>query len=206
MSPQLPGPTTESSEKASSLVFGGKLAEAQLGCDGGLVAHAKMVVACREAFDKAAPASTHAPKKPTADPKITGADLLFIRREKPGHVKVTAEGVRSAAKGVITYIYNWIHGRGAININDTVEDLATAEISRSLLWQWIKYGVMIENGPVITLDLVKTSACEVTVGREDGYNLALKLMLEVLDTSKFLDFLPTLLYQHITSFKARSKL
>ena len=68
---------------------------------------------------------------------------------------ITADGLRSDISVGFQYISFWLGGRGAAAIDNLMEDAATAEISRSQLWQWIRHGASVEGGPTITRDLVR---------------------------------------------------
>jgi malate synthase len=62
---------------------------------------------------------------------------------------VTEAGVRNNINVCIQYIYHWLNGAGAVGLHNLMEDAATAEISRSQLWQWVRYNIKTSNGRVI---------------------------------------------------------
>jgi malate synthase len=68
---------------------------------------------------------------------------------------VTETGLRANVNVGFQYVSFWLTGRGAAAINSLMEDAATAEISRSQIWQWVHHGVELEDGTVITADLVR---------------------------------------------------
>jgi malate synthase len=68
---------------------------------------------------------------------------------------VTAEGLRGDVSVSFQYISFWLGGRGAAGINNLMEDAATAEISRSLVWQWIRHGAKLDDGRTVTRELVR---------------------------------------------------
>jgi malate synthase len=80
--------------------------------------------------------------KPLLDMKIPGATI-------------TEAGLRTNVSVGIQYIASWLRGTGAAAINNLMEDAATAEISRSQVWQWVHHGVPLAEGPTVTRDLVK---------------------------------------------------
>jgi malate synthase len=72
----------------------------------------------------------------------------------------TDEGLRNDVNVGIQYISSWLRGNGAAAINNLMEDAATAEISRSQVWQWVRHGVELDTGEKVTADLVKRYAEE----------------------------------------------
>jgi malate synthase len=83
-----------------------------------------------------------------------GAAELLDAASTPG--AITEAGLRNDLSVGFQYISFWLGGRGAAGINNLMEDAATAEISRSQVWQWIRHGVRLEDGRVVTRDLVRT--------------------------------------------------
>jgi malate synthase len=86
------------------------------------------------------------------DVDVAAADLLDLPAT-PG--KITEAGLRTNVNVCFQYISFWLTGRGAAAINSLMEDAATAEISRSQIWQWVRHGKGLEDGTVITRDLVR---------------------------------------------------
>src|SRR5947209_19017953 len=89
-------------------------------------------------------------QRPEVD--VTAAQLLDVRI--PGGT-ITEAGLRTNVSVGIQYIASWLRGTGAAAINNLMEDAATAEISRSQVWQWIHHGVSLADGPRVTADLVR---------------------------------------------------
>ncbi|MDQ3700416.1 MAG: malate synthase A, partial [Chloroflexota bacterium] len=83
--------------------------------------------------------------------QVASADLLDFRIPGGG---VTEAGVRNNVSVAILYIESWLRGVGAAAIYNLMEDAATAEISRSQTWQWLKHGVQLGGGVTLTRDLV----------------------------------------------------
>jgi malate synthase len=83
---------------------------------------------------------------------VSASDLLDVE-STPG--KITEAGLRNDVSVGFQYISFWLGGRGAAAINNLMEDAATAEISRSQLWQWIRHGARLEEGPTVTRELVR---------------------------------------------------
>ena len=91
------------------------------------------------------------------DVNVSAADLLNIKAT-PG--SVTEAGLRNNISVSIQYLEKWLKGSGAVAIFNLMEDAATAEISRSQIWQWIHNEIALEDGTKITPDLVKKLADE----------------------------------------------
>ncbi|MFU1795635.1 malate synthase A [Paenibacillus azoreducens] len=134
-------------EAALEKVRKDKLREAQNGHDGTWVAHPGLVPIAMEAFDAHMPGTNQLGKLPERE--ITAADLLEVP-EGP----ITEEGVRLNVSVGIQYLEAWLRGMGAVPINHLMEDVATAEISRAQLWQWIHHprGVL-DDGRKVTIEL-----------------------------------------------------
>ena len=118
-----------------------------MGFDGCWVAHPDLVPVAAEIFDTEMPEPNQI-RKPRQGWRIEPAMLL-----KPHQGRVTVEGVRTNVSVAIEYLAQWLSGRGAVPINNMMEDAATAEISRAQLWQWIRHGtpVALEGGEERTL-------------------------------------------------------
>ena len=120
--------------------------EARAGHDGTWVAHPGLVAAALEAFANhmKGPNQLHV----LHDVKITAADLLA---PLPG--PITENGVRWNLHVGVRYLEAWLGGSGAEPIHNLMEDLATSEISRSQLWQWLKFGAKLDDGRPVTAEL-----------------------------------------------------
>jgi malate synthase len=142
----------EANEKAIAGVRDDKKREANDGFDGTWVAHPDIVEPAREEFDKVLGDRPNQIDRQREDVEVSAADLLDVRAT-PG--KITETGLRNDVSVGFQYISFWLGGRGAAAINNLMEDAATAEISRSQLWQWIRHGASIDEGPTVTRDLVR---------------------------------------------------
>jgi malate synthase len=138
-------------EAALEKVRQDKLREVTDGCDGTWVAHPGLVPIAKEVFDQ------HMPKPNQYDrqrPDVTVAakDLLDFRPEKP----ITEVGLRNNINVGIQYLGAWLAGNGCVPVFNLMEDAATAEISRSQIWQWIRSpkGVL-EDGRKVTVELFR---------------------------------------------------
>src|SRR5204862_2822170 len=127
----------EVNEVALARVREDKLRESGDGFDGTWVAHPDLVPTATEVFDAALGDRTNQLERLREDVSVEAADLLNVPAT-PG--EVTAEGVRTNVSVGIRYLASWLSGMGAAAIDNLMEDAATAEISRSQIWQWLRHG------------------------------------------------------------------
>jgi malate synthase len=130
-----------------------KQREAADGFDGSWVAHPGLVEVCGESFDAVLGESPHQIDRLRDDVSVTADDLLAVDRT-PG--RVTAEGVRANVRVAVRYIDSWLGGTGAAAIDGLMEDVATAEIARCQLWQWVWHGTPVADGRRVTAELVES--------------------------------------------------
>jgi malate synthase len=135
-------------EKALAAVRDDKLREVTQGHDGTWVAHPDLVATAKEVFDDKMPGHNQLDKL-RPDVHVGQKDLLAVHDGTR-----TEEGLRTNIRVGIQYIEAWLRGNGAVPLYNLMEDAATAEISRTQVWQWIKYGAKLENGVVVTPDMV----------------------------------------------------
>jgi malate synthase len=137
-------------EKALAAVREDKLREVTEGHDGTWVAHPDLVDVAKEVFDEKMPQPNQLDR---LRPEVTGAqmDLLAVHEGTR-----TEEGLRSNIRVGVQYIEAWLRGNGAVPLYNLMEDAATAEISRTQVWQWIKYGAKLDDGRTVTLELFET--------------------------------------------------
>ena len=140
----------EVTERALAGVRADKRREAGLGYDGTWVAHPDLVEVATEELTAVLGAATQPARGAGAGGAICGA-LLDTRVDG---ASITLRGVRTNVSVALQYIAAWLGGRGAVAIFDLMEDAATAEISRSQLWQWIQLGAATAEGTTITTALV----------------------------------------------------
>ena len=148
MAAQIPVKGDEAANTAAfDKVRGDKQREAKLGHDGTWVAHPDLVPVAMEVFDAEMP-SKHQIHKKRQTLRVTDEAMLA-----PHSGTVTEAGVRTNIEVGIRYIAAWLCGRGAVPIHNLMEDAATAEISRSQIWQWLVHGatVQMEGGFTETL-------------------------------------------------------
>ena len=129
-----------------------KTREAGDGFDGSWVAHPGMVALCTEVFDDVLGQRPNQLDKTRDDVSVTAEQLLDVR-STPG--SVTEAGLRSNISVGVQYLESWLRGSGAVAINNLMEDAATAEISRSQVWQWLHSSVDLDGGQTVTRQLVE---------------------------------------------------
>ncbi len=176
--------------------------EAGDGYDGSWVAHPDLVPICMEVFDGVLGDRPNQLDRQRPEVQVDAAQLLDVAAT-PG--AVTAEGVRGNVSVAIRYIVSWLGGMGAAAIDNLMEDAATAEISRSQLWQWTHTGTPLEDGTPLTADYVRAIVEDVSNGlREaaDGDEALLEridqarsLFEEVSLDDEFVDFLTLPAYE-----------
>ena len=136
-------------ETAMQAVRADKEREVKQGHDGTWVAHPDLVPVARAAFEKLMQGDNQLVRL-LEDVAITQADLLQV------HQGVRSEaGLRTNIRVGIQYIEAWLRGNGAVPLYNLMEDAATAEISRSQIWQWLKHGAELEDGRRIERALVE---------------------------------------------------
>jgi malate synthase len=111
--------------------------EVSQGYDGTWVAHPDLVPVAREVFERGLNGAPNQLARRRDDVNVTAAQLLDLA-STPG--SITDRGLRTNANVGFQYISFWLSGRGAAAINSLMEDAATAEISRSQIWQWVRHG------------------------------------------------------------------
>jgi malate synthase len=127
----------EANQRAIEAVREDKVREAKAGFDGTWVAHPDVVDTALEAFDDVLGNRPNQIDKQRYDVEVS-AEQLLDAASTPG--EITEEGLRNDVSVGFQYISFWLGGRGAAGINNLMEDAATAEISRSQIWQWVKHG------------------------------------------------------------------
>ncbi|MEU1868663.1 malate synthase A [Streptomyces sp. NPDC019793] len=131
--------------------------EAGDGFDGSWVAHPDLVPIAMESFDKVLGDKPNQKDRLREDVDVKAADLIAIDSLD---AKPTYAGLVNAVQVGIRYIEAWLRGLGAVAIFNLMEDAATAEISRSQIWQWINAEVVLDNGEQVTADLARKVAAE----------------------------------------------
>ena len=145
MAAQIPNrKNPEANEMALAKVKADKEREARNGHDGTWVAHPDLVAVAMKVFNDMMPTPNQL-YVARDDVKVGQKDLLEIHDGSK-----TEEGFRENIRVGVQYLEAWLRGRGAVPIYNLMEDAATAEISRSQIWQWMKFGAKLENGTKVT--------------------------------------------------------
>ncbi|MFF4081240.1 malate synthase A [Streptomyces sp. NPDC087218] len=131
--------------------------EAHDGFDGSWVAHPDLVPIAMASFDAVLGEKPNQKERLREDVSVAAGDLIAVDSLD---ASPTYEGLRNAVAVGIRYIEAWLRGLGAVAIFNLMEDAATAEISRSQIWQWINADVVFENGEHATADLARRVAAE----------------------------------------------
>ncbi|WP_438943173.1 malate synthase A [Nonomuraea aridisoli] len=171
-----------------------KTRESGDGFDGSWVAHPDLVPICREVFDGVLGSRPHQLDRLREDVSVTAAELLAVS-ETPGDI--TETGLRSNVDVGLRYLASWMGGQGAAAIHNLMEDAATAEISRSQVWQWIHNDVTLaDTGEQVTKEIVERIIGEelAEIAQEPGYDeklfdQATQLFKEVALDDDFAEFL-----------------
>jgi malate synthase len=166
-----------------------KLREAADGFDGTWVAHPDLVPVALAVFDDVLGERPSQLERQRDDVSVAAADLLDVAAT-PG--EVTEDGVRLNISVGIQYIASWLNGIGAAAINNLMEDAATAEISRSQIWQWVHHGRVSRER---VLELVD----EELERLGPGYDAAAELFAEVALTDEFAEFLTQPAYERLVA-------
>src|SRR5437763_8541 len=191
-------------ETALAKVRDDKKREATDGFDGTWVAHPDLVETAMSEFDRALGKRPNQLDRQRPEVNVTAEQLLDVRI--PGGT-ITDAGLRTNVSVGIQYIASWLRGTGAAAINNLMEDAATAEISRSQVWQWIHHGVSLAEGPRVTTELVRDvereelAKIKSTVGDDffakGRYDEAREIFEAVALSGEFKEFLTIPAYEHI---------
>ncbi|WP_342538943.1 malate synthase A [Sporosarcina sp. FSL K6-1540] len=184
----------EANAAAFGKVSDDKRREATDGHDGTWVAHPGLVAVAMEQFNEHMPTPNQIGRK-REDVKVTADDLLEVPKGT-----ITEQGLRMNCSVGVQYIASWLRGNGAAPINNLMEDAATAEISRSQVWQWIRHPQgKLNDGPDITeklvakvlqeeLELIKQTVGD-TAFTTDKYEAAAELFSALIVQDDFVEFL-----------------
>ncbi|MFF5263393.1 malate synthase A [Actinomadura viridis] len=180
-----------------------KTRESDDGFDGSWVAHPDLVPVCREVFDGVLGDRPNQRDRLREDVRVSAGDLLNVAAT-PG--EITEAGLRNNIDVALRYLATWLDGAGAVAIHNLMEDAATAEISRSQVWQWIYNGVALKEGRKVTKDLVgrlldeELAKIRAELGdayNEPRYDQAVALFKEVTLADEYSEFLTTPAYERM---------
>jgi malate synthase len=188
-------------DRAMVGVRSGKARDASDGYDGGWVAHPGLVPVAMKEFVNALGNQPNQIGKQRDDVLVTAKDLLDFRPQAP----ITEAGLRNNINVGIHYLGAWLGGNGCVPIHNLMEDAATAEISRSQVWQWIRSPKgALDDGRKVTAELVRELTkqeldnVERTVGGDTNlYERAAQIFEDMSTSEQFTDFLTLPLYEDI---------
>lgn len=204
MAAQIP---VKNDEEANNIAFAkvaeDKLREATDGHDGTWVAHPGLVKVAMEQFDAIMKTPNQIDRK-REDVNVSAKDLVAVPEGT-----ITEEGLRINLSVGVQYIASWLRGNGAAPINNLMEDAATAEISRTQVWQWIRHEKgMLQDGRKVTLeltlDLLKEELAKIkaAVGEQaystGRYEEAAGLFKTLIEQDEFVEFLTLPGYERIS--------
>jgi len=136
-------------EAAFAKVRADKEREATNGHDGTWVAHPDLVPVAMEVFDRLMPGANQLDKL-REDITVTREDMLRVHEGER-----TEAGLRENIRVGVQYIEAWLRGRGAVPLYNLMEDAATAEISRTQIWQWLHHEATLSDGRAVTPALLR---------------------------------------------------
>jgi len=192
----------EVNEKALAQTRLDKEREVKDGFDGTWVAHPALVPVAKEVFDRKL-VKPHQKERLREEVSVQARELQDTR--VPGGT-ITEGGVRNNISVALQYLSAWLGGNGAVAIFNLMEDAATAEISRSQIWQWIHNEVILDDGPLVTRDVVERMIDEELVKIREAagdafdaarYGQAVALFTEVALADAFADFLTLPAYERM---------
>ena len=191
----------EANEAALAKVRADKEREARDGHDGTWVAHPGLVPVALEMFDQYMPTPNQVQRQ-RDDVQVTAQDLLEMPQGD-----ITEAGARQNIKVGVQYVEAWLNNNGCVPLYNLMEDAATAEISRSQLWQWLQHRATLSDGRTMTEALFRQLLDEEmqVVRREVGderfeggkFELAQYLFTEMVLAPDFTEFLTLPAYQYL---------
>ncbi len=162
--------------------------EAGQGFDGTWVAHPDLVEVATSAFARRLGGRANQLERLREDVRV-GRDQLLAVTVEGG--ETTLQGLRTNCSVGIRYLQAWLAGSGAVALDNLMEDCATAEISRSQIWQWLRHGR-------ITRQQLEEVEAEVMGELGEGYQTAFRLFHQVATSAEFVEFLTLPAYQELS--------
>src|SRR5215467_10720291 len=184
-------------EVALQKVRDDKTRESNDGFDGSWVAHPDLVPVCKEVFDAKLGTKPNQLDRQRPEVAVSAEDLLAVSKTPGG---ITEAGLRNNISVALQYLATWLGGNGAVAIFNLMEDAATAEISRSQIWQWIHNDVTLDDGPQVTRELVERVKIREQFGDSFDaarYGEAVALFTEVALADSFAEFLTLPAYERM---------
>ena len=188
----------EINEQALTKVRADKERESADGCDGTWVAHPDLVSLARAIFEDATAGAPHQKSRLREDVSVTAEQIVAVG--VPGGT-ITESGLRTNVDVSLQYLNAWLLGNGAAAIYNLMEDAATAEISRSQIWQWIRHQARLDDGRPITRELYRRIRDEELKRLGEFGPGRLEEAAEILDrlilTDDFVEFLTLIAYDYL---------
>lgn len=186
----------EVTEKAFENVKNDKLREVTMGFDGSWVAHPDLVSICKEVF------SEHLKGESNQISHVPGYEIddSMLHNFEIENSSITTNGIDTNIKVGILYMHSWLNGQGAAALFNLMEDAATAEISRSQLWQWLHNSVETENNEPINASFMEEAFDRVfsEISDIDGIEKAKDEFKKLVFDEEFSDFLTLPAYELIS--------
>jgi malate synthase len=190
----------EVTQQALARVRADKEREAGDGCDGSWVAHPDLVSLVREIFDKQLGGRPNQKDRMREDVEVEPSEIVDI--QVPGGA-ITEAGLRLNVDVSLQYLNAWLLGNGAAAIYNLMEDAATAEISRSQIWQWIRHQARLDDGRTVTRDLYQQIRAEelqkLGGAANQRYGAAAAILDQLILTDDFVEFLTLIAYDYLDS-------
>ncbi|KAJ3035328.1 Malate synthase, glyoxysomal [Rhizophlyctis rosea] len=192
-------------DAAMTKVRADKLREVQAGHDGTWVAHPDLVVLAKKIFDEHMPQPNQLYNL-REDVQVSAHELISTEGVKGA---ITEKGVRGNIDVALQYMEAWLRGLGCVPIHNLMEDAATAEISRSQLWQWVRHRARTADGKEVTPEFVNKALEEEVEGikqklgqekfKRTKFEQAKQMLAGTVQGKEYADFLTTLCYDAIVT-------
>src|SRR5688572_4686797 len=189
----------EKNAVAMAGIISDKKRDATDGYDGGWVAHPGLVEPAMKEFLAVLGDKPNQFEKQKPEVQVTAADLLNFQPETP----ITEAGLRMNINVGIHYLGAWLAGNGCVPIHNLMEDAATAEISRSQVWQWIRSSKgVLDDGRKVTAEMVRALVPEELAkikadGFDGKFDRAAQIFEQMSTQEQFAEFLTLPLYEEI---------
>jgi len=179
-------------ERALDKVRQDKLREVHAGHDGTWVAHPGLVPIAMEVFDAHMKEANQIARR-REDVHVAAKDLLAVTEGK-----ITEEGLRWNIDVGLQYLESWLRGSGCVPIYNLMEDAATAEICRAQVWQWLRHGAKLSDGPPVTPEMVRKVIAE-QKNKLKGSRMAeaAEIYERMITSPDFAEFLTLVAYDYI---------
>lgn len=175
-------------DAALARVRADKVREVTAGHDGTWVAHPGLVPVARAIFDEHMPEPNQIARREASGARVDAAELLAVPTGT-----ITERGLRTNIDVGIQYLEAWLSGNGCVPIYHLMEDAATAEISRTQVWQWLRHGAHLDDGRPVTRELVARIIADLRPQRTP----ATQLFEQMMTGTDFAEFLTLVAYDLI---------